>query len=281
MPHSSGTNPASLLALPQVRSIGLLRPFGWLGLAARDIARAPLLSLAHGLFLAVLGAVILSFGHNRFWFVAGTLSGFLIVGPMLATSLYAISRALERGERVGLGLVWQTWLSWQRSHSGQAQQQGYWSLVRFGLLLSLAGTGWVVISASLIYTMSEVPVDTPMDFVRHVVLARDGALFAIWLALGSFLAAPIFASSVIAMPLLLDRRISVRRAVLTSWAAVLANPVPMALWAAVIVVVTLLGLGTWLIGLVVAMPLLGHASWHAYRELVDASAFAPLDAPAP
>ncbi len=83
------------------------------------------------------------------------------------------------------------------------------------------------------------------------------------------------------MPLLLDRRISVRRAVLTSWAAVLANPVPMALWAAVIVVVTLLGLGTWLIGLVVAMPLLGHASWHAYRELVDASAFAPLDAPAP
>ena len=281
MPHSSGTNPASPLVLPQVRSIGLLRPLAWLGLAARDIARAPLLSLAHGLFLAVLGGVILSLGHNRFWFVAGTLSGFLIVGPMLATSLYAISRALERGERVGLGLIWQTWLSWQRSHSGQAQHQGYWSLVRFGLLLSLAGTGWVVISASLIYTMSEVPVDTPMDFVRHVVLARDGALFAIWLALGSFLAAPIFASSVIAMPLLLDRRISVRRAVLTSWAAVLANPVPMALWAAVIVVVTLLGLGTWLIGLVVAMPLLGHASWHAYRELVDASAFAPLDAPAP
>ncbi|MBS0494945.1 MAG: DUF2189 domain-containing protein, partial [Proteobacteria bacterium] len=171
-------------------------------------------------------------------FVAGTLSGFLIGGPMLATSLYGVSRALERGARVWLGLVWQTWLSWQRSHSGQAQQQGYWSLVRFGLLLSLAGTGWVVISASLIYTMSEVPVDTPMDFVRHVVLARDGALFAIWLALGSFLAAPIFASSVIAMPLLLDRRISVRRAVLTSWAAVLANPVPMALWAAVIVVVT-------------------------------------------
>ena len=55
----------------------------------------------------------------------------------------------------------------------------------------------------------------------------------------------------------------------------------MALWAALIVVLTLLGLGTLLIGLVVVMPLLGHASWHAYRELVDASAFAPLDAPAP
>ena len=281
MPHSLRNRPASPLVLPQVRTIGLLRPLAWLALALRDIARAPLLSLAHGLVLALLGAAILSLGYNRFWFVAGTLSGFLIVGPMLATSLYAISRALERGERVGLGLVWQTWASWQRSHAGQAQHQGYWNLVRFGLLLSLAATGWVAISASLIYTLSPVRVDTPMDFLRHVVLAREGALFAIWLALGSFLAAPIFASSVVAMPLLLDRRITVRQAVLTSWAVVLANPVPMALWAALIVVLTLLGLGTLLIGLVVVMPLLGHASWHAYRELVDASAFAPLDAPAP
>ncbi|WP_373783449.1 DUF2189 domain-containing protein, partial [Delftia acidovorans] len=111
------------------------------------------------------------------------------------------------------------------------------------------------------------------DFVQHVVLARDGQLFAIWLALGSFLAAPIFASSVVAMPLMLDRRVTVRQAVLTSWLAVLANPVPLALWAALIVLLTLLGLGSWLLGLVAVMPLLGHASWHAYRDLVDSSAF--------
>ncbi len=261
-----------------VRTIGLLRPLSWLGLALRDMARAPLLSLVHGLFLALFGAAIMALGHDRFWFVAGTLSGFLIVGPVVATSLYAISRALERGEPVGLGLVWQTWTRWQRSHAGAQQHQGYWSLVRFGLLLALAATGWVAISASLIYTMSPVRIDTPMDFLRHVVLGSDGALFAIWLALGSFLAAPIFASSVVAMPLLLDRRISVSRAVLTSWAVVLANPVPMALWAALIVMLTLLGLGTLLVGLVLVMPLLGHASWHAYRDLVDASAFATVDA---
>ena len=280
MPRSPSTHSVPSPSLPTVRTIGLLRPLSWLALAVHDIARAPLLSLCHGLFLALLGAVILSLGHDRFWFVAGTLSGFLITGPMVATSLYAISRALERGDPVGLGLVWQTWVKWQRSHEGPGRRQGYWGLVRFGLLLSLAATGWVAISASLIFTMSPVPVDTPLDFVRHVVLDRDGALFAIWLALGSFLAAPIFASSVVAMPLLLDRRISVRQAVLTSWAVVLANPLPMALWAALIVVLTLLGLGTVLIGLIVMMPLLGHASWHAYRELVDASAFAPLDVPA-
>jgi len=269
MSHSPRANPVPPLALPQVRTIGLLRPLAWLGQAVRDIARAPLLSLAHGLFLALLGAAIVALGHNRFWFVAGTLSGFLIVGPVVATSLYAISRALERGERVGLGLVWQTWVRWQRNHAGQVQHQGYWSLVRFGLLLSLAATGWVAISASLIYTLSPVRIETPMDFLRHVVLERDGALFAIWLALGSFLAAPIFASSVVAMPLLLDRRISVRQAVLTSWAVVLANPVPMALWAALIVMLTLLGMATALLGLVVVAPWLAHASWHAYRDLVS------------
>jgi uncharacterized membrane protein len=64
-----------------------------------------------------------------------------------------------------------------------------------------------------------------------------------------------------------------RQAVQTSWSAVLANPVPLALWAALIVLLTLLGLGSWMLGLVAVMPLLGHASWHAYRDLVDASAF--------
>ena len=218
--------------------------------------------------------------HHRFWLLAGALSGFLVVAPVLATSLYALSRALERGEAANLGVVLKTWLNWQNSHVNKWGND-YWCMLQFGALLALAASGWVMTSAALITLLAPVPIETPLDFLRHVVMARDGWLFEIWLALGSLMAAPIFASSVVAMPLLLDRRISVRQAVLTSWAVVLANPVPMALWAALIVMLTLLGLGTLLVGLVVVMPLLGHASWHAYRELVDASAFAPLDAPAP
>lgn len=264
-------------ALPPVHSIGLLQPLSWLALAWRDLCRAPALGFAHGLVLALLGAAILAVGHNRFWLLAGALSGFLVIGPVVATSLYAISRALERGEPVGLGLVRQTWMRWQSGHAGAQQHSGYWCLVRFGLLLSLAATGWVVVSASLITVLSPVPVRTPMDFLQHVVLARDGQLFALWLALGSFLAAPIFASSVVAMPLLLDRRVSVWQAVLTSWTVVIANPAPMALWAALIVLFTLLGLGSLLIGLVAVVPMLGHASWHAHRDLVDVSALAPRE----
>ena len=79
----------------------------------------------------------------------------------------------------------------------------------------------------------------------------------------------IFASSVIAMPLLLDRRVTVMQAVLASWQAVLTNPVPLALWAALIMVLTAVGMATAMLGLIVILPVLGHASWHAYRDLLD------------
>jgi len=85
------------------------------------------------------------------------------------------------------------------------------------------------------------------------------------------MAAPMFASSVVSMPLLLDRRVTLLQAVLTSWQTVLVNPIPMALWAALIMGFTLLGLGSLLLGLIPVIPMLGHASWHAYRDLVDAT----------
>ena len=79
--------------------------------------------------------------------------------------------------------------------------------------------------------------------MRHVVLAKEGWLFELWLVLGGVLAAPIFASSVVSMPLLLDRRVSLLQAVLTSWRTVLANPLPLALWAVLIVGFTAAGPG--------------------------------------
>lgn len=267
--------PAASVALPTVRTIRILQPLEWLALGWNDICRAPMLSLAHGVLLMLIGWAILAVGHNYFWVMAGALSGFLLVGPVVATSLYAISRALERGEPVSWQTVRSTWNSWQRAHG--SDPGSYWCLVRFGMLLALAATGWVLVSASLITLYAPARITTPMDFLVHVVLAPDGRVFAMWLLLGSVLAAPIFASSVVAMPLLLDRRISVYQAVLTSWLVVMQNPLAMAWWAGWIVLFTLLGLGSLLIGLVAVMPMLGHASWHAYRDLVDASAFAARD----
>jgi len=224
----------------------------------------------------MFGAAIVAIAHQRFWLLAGALSGFMVIAPVLATSLYALSRALERGEKADVSVVLKTWLNWQNSHVNKWGND-YWAMVQFGALLALAATGWVLTSAALITLLAPAPILDPLDFVHHVVLARDGWLFELWLAMGGVMAAPLFASSVVSMPLLLDRRVTLMQAVLTSWQTVLANPIPMGLWAALIMVFTLLGLGSLLLGLIAVIPMLGHASWHAYRDLVDASSLPPRE----
>jgi len=253
-----------------VRTIEIHQPMRWLALAWRDMARCGWVSFVHGAVLCVFGLLLMIAARHQFWLLAGAFSGFLVVAPVLATGLYALSRAVERGEPASFRLVLQTWLSWRR-HGDSADGKD-WRLVKFGLLLGLAGTGWVLTSAALITLLSPVPIERPLDFLRFVVLARDNYLFELWLALGGMMAAPMFASSAIALPLLLDRRVSVLQAVVTSWQTVLLNPGPMAWWAFLIMGFSLLGLCSVLLGLVAVVPMLGHASWHAYRDLVDASA---------
>jgi len=247
----------------EVRQVEMIHSLQWLALAWKDIERCPYISVAHGLVLAVFGALLAVAAYDRFWFMAGAFSGFLVVAPVLAAGLYALSRALERGEPANLALVWRTWTVW-RNDSGETDTR----MVRFGLLLALAGTGWMLTSAALITWLSPQVIHNPIDFAKYVILAPKGYLFEIWLAMGGLLAAPLFASSAVAMPMLLDQRCSVMQAVLTSWQAVLANPIPMAIWAGLIMGFTLLGLGSMFLGLLLVIPMLGHASWHAYRDLV-------------
>ncbi len=273
--------PLQAFILPRVRSIAFTQPLTWLALGWRDMLRSGSVSVVHGVLLAAVGMVITALAHDRFWLLVGALSGFLVVAPVLATSFYVLSRALERGEPANAAAVVRTWLFWQSSHRDTRWGNDYWCLVQFGALLALAGTGWVLVSSALITLLAPVPIRAPADFIAHVVLAQDSSLFALWLALGSLLAAPIFASSVVSIPLLLDRQTSLWQAVLTSWQTVLANPATMAMWTAIILALTMLGMASLLIGLAVVMPLLGHASWHAYRDLVDASSLPPREPAGP
>jgi uncharacterized membrane protein len=239
------------------RTVPLLRPLGWLAAGWRDFMRCPLPGLLHGAVLALFGAGLLWVARSQFWWLAGAFTGFLLVAPVLATGLYAISRALERNAPADLTTAISAWRPDDRR------------LIVFGLGLALAGTGWVLTSASLITAFAPEPVRAPVDFLRIVVLAERGWLFEAWLVLGGVLAAPVFASSVVAIPLLLDREISVRGAVYTSWRVVMDNPAPMALWAGLIMALTAAGMALAMAGLVIVVPWVAHASWHAYRDLVS------------
>jgi uncharacterized membrane protein len=210
--------------------------------------------------LAALGAMIFFLARNHFWLLSGAFSGFLLVAPILATGLYVISRDLALGRTPSFASILKAW----RPRDGR--------MVVFGVLLAFAGTGWVMTSASLITGFAGAPIREPIDFLRHVVLNEDSHLFEIWLGLGAVLAAPLFASTVIAIPLLLDRSdVGVLGAVFTSWRVVMAYPAAVALWAALIMLLTLLGMASLMLGFIVVLPWLGHASWHAYKDLVSSN----------
>jgi uncharacterized membrane protein len=263
--------------LAPVNTVDAMRPLRWLALGWRDLVRCGWISFAHGAAVSTFGAALFLLAHDRFWLLAGALTGFLVVAPVVATGLYALSRALERGEPANEQLLVRTWMHW--GNNRRSDPASYWCLVRFGLLLALAGTGWVMTSAAYITLFAPVPIASPVDFVRHIVLAPNHFVFEGWLVLGGVLAAPVFASSVISMPMLLDRHVTALEAVLASWRVVMANPVPMAVWAALLMGLTLVGFVTAFIGMIVVIPLLGHASWHAYRDLIDAKALPERIAP--
>jgi uncharacterized membrane protein len=128
-----------------------------------------------------------------------------------------------------------------------------------------------VTSAGLIHVFTPDLIRSPADFLRHVVLSRSSWLFEMWVFLGGLLAAPVFASSVIAIPMLVDKPVTVMQAVHASWRAVASNPVALGLWALIIMMLVGVGMLTGLLGLIVIIPLLAHASWHAYRELTGVS----------
>ena len=235
--------------------VDLFSPLNWLQRGWADFMRNPVPGLVHGLALAVFGWFVIWLALDRFWLMAGAFSGFMIVAPILTSGLYLISRNSAVGGPVGMGEVLRLW----RSFDGR--------LVVFGLLLNLAGTGWVMTSAAMITAMAPEPIQNPADFLRIVVMNPNIGLFEAWLLLGGLLAAPVFASSVVAIPMLLDTHASVREAVIASWRAVGAYPQPLALWATLIMLLVAAGMLTGLLGLVVVVPVLAHASWHAYVDL--------------
>lgn len=251
------------LLLAPVRVVPVTRPFAWLAMGWSDFLGAFGPSLFHGCIVAVAGLAIVTLGL-RFWYVLpGAVSGFVLVAPILATGLYELSRRIARGERPLL------------LHAFGAWRRGTRPLVWMGLALAIAGTAWVLVSAVMVALFVKAPITGVEGFVRHVVLSEGSNLFWLWISLGGLGAAFVFAATAVSVPLMLDRDIDTLSAVLTSVRAVGENPLAMALWASIVMALTVAAMATLMLGFVFVIPIAGHATWHAYRELVDADGLPP------
>jgi uncharacterized membrane protein len=252
-PCEAGSAPANV----EVASVGIDRPLVWLYRGWQDLWRAPVISLAYGAVVAAGGGMILITTAWLPYLFAAAVSGFVLIAPVLATGLYEVSRRHAEGKTAGFDTFV---ASWRRNPSGMAA---------FALFLLLAGTAWQVISVVMVALFYQGEAMSPLSLILAVVREdRYLPLFITYLVIGGSLAALVFAASVVSVPMLVDRDCDLFEAITTSLRAVGQNPAPLAVWAALIMILSGLGFATLMLGFVIIMPWLGHASWHVYRDLV-------------
>jgi uncharacterized membrane protein len=244
-----------------LRKVPFDAPYSWLAAGWRDMGRVPRVSLAYGVIFAIAG-LLLSVGLTEIGLQSMILvlaAGFILVGPMIAAGLYETSRRLEKSEPVSLA-------STLRAGFYERGQLAY-----MGLLLMLIYLAWVEIALLLFMLfLGPQPMPSLEAFVPTLLLTPRGlGLLIVGTGVGMALAATVFAVSAVAVPLLMVERVDVVTAALTSISACRKNPKAMALWAALIAGAMLLGFVTLFFGLVIMFPLIGHATWHAFRDLVE------------
>ncbi len=247
--------------VPHVRRIDLDQPWAWLAAGWRDLRQVPGVCLSYGLLFAASGALLtaLIWFYDVFYLVLPLAAGFMLMGPILAVGLYEVSRRLETGDSISLGEALGAW------------RRNVTQIGLMGVALMLFLLAWIRL-ATLIFALffsSNPPRPEMALFIDDVFLSVESLPFlVVGTAVGGILAAMVFAISAVSIPLLLDRPVNVFTAITTSMAVVKQNFWAMALWAWLIVIFVGVGLATAYIGLAVTVPLIGLATWHAYRDTV-------------
>jgi uncharacterized membrane protein len=240
-----------------IRSVPLTRPFIWLSEGWDDLLHHRAASLAYGLLVSVLGGLILLYGRHPFY-IAAVWSGFLLVGPILTAGLCELSRCRDEGELADFQSSLRPLRRNRNSLMGVAETLALLALIWF----TLSGAIYIGLVGSLAPSLESTVWG---DLMRQL----NSAQMMAYCGIGLILAAVVFALSVVTIPMIVDRHVDATTAMHTSLRVTLRDLPAMMVWAILIVGLVMLGFATGLLGMIVIFPLLGHATWRAYRELVE------------
>lgn len=240
---------------PDIQEVATDAPLEWLKRGWADLKVCPSASLFYGACFVIGGYLMIFALRDVPEYIAAVMTGFVIMGPFLALGLYELSARRERGEECALG---PTLLACKKNVGHMAV---------FAMMLLMVFLLWASASVIIFAEFYSGALPTMGEFFKHLVLTEQMDFLIIYFAIGSIFAVIIFALSLISIPLIKDKQMDAITAAIASIRALLLNPGPMIVWAGVISVLTLFGIVTLLLGTLLVGPLLGHATWHAYRDL--------------
>ncbi|MDQ8022385.1 MAG: DUF2189 domain-containing protein [Moraxellaceae bacterium] len=241
---------------PEVREVSVTRPFVWLARGVTDLRASPGASLFFGFCFALMGLTITLVFEHAYQYTSALTSGFLLLGPFLCMGLYELSRQRMLGQGPDFLSALTVW----RRNAG--------NLGIFGLVLTIIFLVWArasLVLFALFYT-NEMP--NLSGFLGQILRAENVEFIAIYCAVGLVFASVVLGISLVSIPMMLDRRQDAITSMLASLIALSRNPGACLVWAVLIVSLTAVGFLSFHGGLVVAIPVIGHATWHAYRDLV-------------
>jgi uncharacterized membrane protein len=233
------------------------RPLTWLYQGLLDTRKNWIASLGYGALVVAFGWTLMIFCGTHPYYVAAAISGFLLVAPVMSAGFAEMSRRYSLGQRA----------SFDDSMDGFARN--HHALFVFGGILALCAIVWFAVSAYMLSTVFHIEApDMQETLYRGFIESMNRAHVEAYFAVGGSLAAVVFVLSVVTVPLIIDQRATAGQAMWASIRAVFSNIPAMVLWSALILVLTVVGYAPLLCGLLVVSPILGHATWHAYRDLI-------------
>ena len=248
---------ASVFGLP-LAELRMRDPIRWIQLGWADFVRCPRIGLFYGLCFFAMGHALMAVFQSAPEYVLALSAGFLLMGPFLCLGLYDASKAMQtHSHRPSLRA---SLLAWRPTRGTMA--------IFAGVLLILEmlwGRAALVVFAVSFTTMPD-----KANLLAMLIDPENIAFLITYTAVGGIFAGLIFVTSVIAIPMIMDRQVDAVSAGLTSIRACLQNPGVMLWWGALITGLIVLAILPWFLGLFIIGPVLGHATWHAYRHIVPA-----------